>query len=181
MLPPSGRRTCPRVACGPCAPVTVTAADCGAVLGRTARKGTEDLNEAKKHFDEARAKLQEVPQAGCPRRAAPVSCRVACCVLRVACCARQRLGQCPAAGGRGTPEDGTGPAAQLAAAQPMACGRRPMACAEAVHRLCARMGPKRGSRNGYSGSLHAATCPSRCRETTDTCCLSSAVPVACCM
>jgi hypothetical protein len=36
---------------------------------RTARKGTEDLNEAKKHFDEARAKLQEVRPS---------------CVLRVA-------------------------------------------------------------------------------------------------
>ncbi len=77
--PPSDRCTC-----GPCAPVTVTATDCGgAVLGRTARKVTEDSNEAKKKHDEARAKLQEVrptvlPPPCCPRRAAPVSCRVAC-------------------------------------------------------------------------------------------------------
>ena len=111
---PSGRRACPRVACGPCAQVTVTAADCGgAALVRTARKVTEDSNEAKKKHDEARAKLQEVGPAGCPRRAAPVSSRVACCVLH-----SQRLSRLR-------------PAAK--------------ACAEALHRLCARMGPTRGS------------------------------------
>ena len=117
--PPSDRCTCPRVACGPCAPVTVTAADCGgAALGRTARKVTEDSNEAKKKHDEARAKLQEVrptvlPPPCCPRRAAPVSCRVACGGLH-----SQRLSRLR-------------PAAK--------------ACAEALHRLCARMGPTRGS------------------------------------
>ncbi len=59
------------------------------MLGLTARKVTEDSNEAKKKHDEARAKLQEV------RPAAPVSSRVACCVLH-----SQRLSRLrPAANG----------------------------------------------------------------------------------
>jgi hypothetical protein len=95
--PSSGRRACRRVACGPCAQVTVTAADCGgAALGRTARKVTEDSNEAKKKHDEARAKLQEVGPTGCPRRAAPVSSRVACCVLHSQRLSRLRPGPWPA-------------------------------------------------------------------------------------
>ena len=35
--PPSGRRACPRVACGPCAQVTATAADCGALCSASLR------------------------------------------------------------------------------------------------------------------------------------------------
>jgi hypothetical protein len=149
--PPSGRRACPRVACGPCAQVTVTAADCGgAAFVRTARKVTEDSNEAKKKHDEARAKLQEVGPAGCPRRAAPVSSRVACCVLH-----SQRLSRLR-------------PAAK--------------ACAEALHRLCARMGPTRGS----MGTLGPYTPqPDRAgavrQQTRVVCRMPCLLHVACCM
>ena len=65
------------------------------MLGRTARKVTEDSNEAKKKHDEARAKLQEVRPTVLP----PPCCAsvMPCCVWWVALAAAQP----PAAGGEG--------------------------------------------------------------------------------